>query len=221
MPADTQAVAMLQYSPSTSVVLLPFFCCYCCNGMHGMYLASYLVGHRGAHWFAVTVRVNSVFSEKNVVCIVNVGFTPLSFPFFSCGRAQTAMCDHFVCSCVSPEVVRVFPWISLSELSFATEVHWVSDSVHSVYLKSLHCVINVFSHDAELIWKKTRLEFTNLPPWHSSVIINSRDVVSYLLRIHSLKIEWHRCFYVFLLHLLYMWFTAISLGFRSPQVLSC
>lgn len=118
MPADTQAVAMLQYSPSTSVVLLPFFCCYCCNGMHGMYLASYLVGHRGAHWFAVTVRVNSVFSEKNVVCIVNVGFTPLSFPFFSCGRAQTAMCDHFVCSCVSPEVVRVFPWISFKWAQF-------------------------------------------------------------------------------------------------------
>lgn len=48
--------------------------------MRGMYLASHQVGHRGAHWFAVTVRANPVLAERKVVCIVNVGFTPAPLP---------------------------------------------------------------------------------------------------------------------------------------------
>lgn len=55
--------------------------------MHGMYLASYQVDHHGALWFAVTVRLNFVFTERKVVCIVNVRFT--SVPFLSTALAAT------------------------------------------------------------------------------------------------------------------------------------
>ncbi len=67
--------------------------------MRGMYLASHQVGHHGAHGFAVTVRVNPVFAQRKVVCIVNVGFTPAPLPSSAPTAAEGPACVTilFVC----------------------------------------------------------------------------------------------------------------------------
>lgn len=67
--------------------------------MCGMYLASHQVGHHGAHWFAVTVRVNPVFTERKVVCIVNVGFTPAAFPSSAPTAAEGPACVTILLFC--------------------------------------------------------------------------------------------------------------------------
>lgn len=154
--------------------------------MCGMYLASHQVGHHGAHWFAVTVRVNAVFTERKVVCIVNEGFTPAAF--FSSDR-RVSMRDHFVLW-VSPEVVSVS-----TEFSFFTKgvssvlllrytglfffnVHWI---------KWPYCVVDVYGDDAEQVWEKTCLEFTSLRfkvfKGISFIVILHSELHSFILKI--------------------------------------
>lgn len=130
--------------------------------MCGMYLASHQVGHHGAHWFAVTVRVNAVFTERKVVCIVNEGFTPAAF--FSSDR-RVSMRDHFVLW-VSPEVVSVSSEFSFfykgSELSPAAQIYWTFFFFNVHWMKWPYCVVDVYGDDAEQVWEKTCLEFTSL-----------------------------------------------------------
>lgn len=64
-----------------------------------MHLASHQVGHHGAHWFAVTVSVTPVFTERKIVCIVNMGFTPVPLPSSALTAATGLACVTilFVC----------------------------------------------------------------------------------------------------------------------------
>lgn len=58
--------------------------------MCGMYLYSYRVGHHGAHWFVVTVRVKPMFTESKVVCCCKCELTAGHVPPSGCTSAKGA-----------------------------------------------------------------------------------------------------------------------------------
>lgn len=89
-----------------------------------MYLASHQVGHHTAHWFAVTVRANRVFTERKVVCIVNVGFPPVPWPSPALAAAGGSA------SVTILFVSKPWGWVVSTEhsSSFFSQMEWAQSS---------------------------------------------------------------------------------------------
>lgn len=127
-----------------------FFSRCWCNGMHGMYLASYQVGHRGADWFVVTMRAEGCLHCK---C---EAFTDV-FSSLSLNLRPPHVIILFLSEVVSVRCIYLFYFfLPRNRVTSACREALDLFSVNSVRIKCTRCFVDALGYDAEYVCRKTR-----------------------------------------------------------------